>query len=210
MNCEIGRAKLGATAVWTSQYPEDGRAEFAFAGKSNVGKSSLINAMVNRNALARSSKQPGKTRTINFFDVELIEKDGDETLRREDIYFVDLPGYGYAKISRAESAKWGKMVEDYLRGRKQLKILFLLLDVRHEPNANDRMLFEWCAHYEINLQAVATKCDKIKKSQLQKHQSIIRRSLGLGEPPLPFSSETKEGRDALRALIMDKAGGGVL
>ena len=162
--------------------------------------------MVNRNALARSSKQPGKTRTINFFHVEYIEKSfDDETgLPHQNIYFVDLPGYGYAKVSKSESAKWGEMVEKYLKNRTPLKAIFLLLDIRHEPGVHDKMLFDWCRHYHLPYFYIATKSDKLKKSQIQKHVAILRRNLGEKDPPLAFSSETKEGRDNLWTLILDR------
>ena len=197
---EIPYAELAATAVWTSQFPTDGRFEFAFAGKSNVGKSSLINAMLNRKALARASKQPGKTRTINFYETTPL------TTPEVSLYVVDLPGYGFAKISKSESAKWGAMVEGYLKDRPTLKRVFLLMDIRHEPNANDRMLYDWCLYYHLPVTLIATKSDKIKKSQLQKQLAMIRRALSAPEPPMPFSSESKDGREALWAFILSELG----
>ncbi|MDR1665261.1 MAG: GTP-binding protein [Clostridiales bacterium] len=213
-------AKLAATAVRPDQYPS-GLPEFAFAGKSNVGKSSLINAMVNRNALARSSKQPGKTRTLNFYEVEYkFTKPASQAVEntsacsseplRSSLFLVDLPGYGYAKISKEESARWGGMVESYLKNRPPLKALFLLLDIRHEPNANDKMLYDWCVYYKIPLFTVATKSDKLKRSQVPKYLAAIRRSLNTDEPPLAFSSESRAGRDALWSLILDIANKPVL
>ena len=190
----VNHADLAATAVKGEQFPADPRPEVAFAGKSNVGKSSLINAMLNRKALARSSQHPGKTRTLNFYDVD------------HRLYFVDLPGYGYAKVSKSESAKWGGMVEGYLQNRAGLKLLLLLLDIRHEPGAHDKMLYEWCRFHGCPVVTVATKSDKLKKSQIQKHLAILRRGLPGSETPLAFSSETREGRDALWALIMDRCG----
>jgi GTP-binding protein len=194
----ILQASLAATAVWPSQFPTDGRPEIAFAGKSPVGKSSLINALVGRNKLARSSKPPGKTRTLNFYAVEYKHE------AAVPLYFVDLPGYGYAKVSQSESEKWGGMVEGYLKERAPLKALFLLLDIRHEPGAHDKMLFEWCQYYQLPFTVIATKCDKLKRSQIPAHLAAIRKKLGLAEPPLAFSSETKQNRDALWALILDR------
>ena len=190
----INHASLTISAVRKEQYPEGDLPEVAFAGKSNVGKSSLINAMLGRKALARSSQYPGKTRTINFYDVE------------HKLYFVDLPGYGYARVSRSESEKWGAMIESYLKGRENLRLILLLLDIRHEPNENDKMMYDWCVHFGLPCVAVATKSDKVKRSQVQKHISVIRKTLGLDAPPLTFSSESKDGRDNLWALIMDSCG----
>lgn len=209
----IHSAALAATAVRPDQFPADGSPEVAFVGKSNVGKSSLINAMLNRKMLARVSQQPGKTRTINFYDVEYGEAHaatpsegppgGAALPLTQKIRFVDLPGYGYAKVSKTESAQWGQMVEGYLKNRSSLVLMLLLLDIRHEPNANDRMLYEWCRYYQLPLTLVATKSDKLKRSQIPKHLAILRRALPSSETPLPFSSETRDGRDALWSLIMD-------
>lgn len=206
---DITQAGLAATAVFPDQFPTDGRVEFAFAGKSNVGKSSLINAMVNRKALARASRQPGKTRTINFFSVEYKQSEAengsspaDTDAARHSVYFVDLPGYGYAKVSKSESAKWGAMVEGYLKKRPVLKALLLLTDIRHEPTANDHMLYDWCRHYGLPVILVATKSDKLKRSQVPKYLAAIRRAYAADTTPIAFSSDTREGRDALwRALI---------
>ena len=186
---QIIHATLGTTAVYPNQYPVRSRFEIAFAGKSNVGKSSMLNALVNRKGLVRTSQNPGKTRTINFFEVE------------QDWYFVDLPGYGYAKISRQESEKWGAMIENYLKDRKPLLGLVLLLDIRHEPNNNDKMLYEWCKHYELPVILVATKSDKLKRSQIQKHTAMIRRALEAEEEVLPFSSLDRSGRERLWSVL---------
>ena len=188
----INHAVLSHTAVWKSQFPTSGFPEIAFAGKSNVGKSSLINAMLGRRSLARTSGTPGKTRTINFYEVE------------KKLYFVDLPGYGYAKVSKSESAKWGGMVEGYLKERQELKTVVLLVDIRHEPGPNDLMLYDWFLHYGVQATVVATKSDKLNKGQLQKHLAMIQKGLGLDAPPIPFSCKSKDGRDKLWALILDK------
>ena len=185
----ITKAEYATTAVKPDQFPQDGRPEVAFVGRSNVGKSSLINALLNRKKLARTSQHPGKTRTINFFNVE------------DRLYFVDLPGYGYAKVSKSESEKWGEMVDGYLKGRPQLKHIFLLMDIRHEPSAGDKQIYEWCVHYSLPFTIIATKSDKIKKSQVQKHLAMIRKALDAKMPPMPFSSETWEGREALWGVI---------
>lgn len=188
---KVNNVSLDAVAVKADQYPKDGKVEIAFAGKSNVGKSSLINSMVYRKAIARTSQNPGKTRTINFYNVE------------DKLYFVDLPGYGYAKAPKTEIAKWGKMIENYLLKRQELRAIILLIDIRHEPGENDRLMYEWLKHYGYRIIIVATKSDKLKRSQLQKHTAMLRKSLGLAaeDTLIPFSSETKDGRDALWKVI---------
>jgi GTP-binding protein len=201
----IANSQLGATAVWPDQFPDDGLPEFVFVGRSNVGKSSLINCMASRKSLARTSSSPGKTRVINFFRISVLQGTAaatgraSEKISPEDLYFVDLPGYGYAKVSRSESEKWGNMIEGYLKGRRQIKHIIMLLDIRHEPTANDLELFEWLTHYNYNVIAVATKSDKLKRSQVQKHAAALKRALGVDV--LPFSSETLAGRDELWGLI---------
>ena len=175
----------------TSKVPDTAYAEVAFSGKSNVGKSSLINALMNRKALARTSAQPGKTQTINFYNIN------------DAMYLVDLPGYGYAKASEEVKAKWGKMIENYLHTSKQLKAVFLLIDIRHDPSANDRMMYEWMVYQGFAPIIIATKLDKIKRSQLQKQIKLIRETLEVEKDTIviPFSAETKQGREEIWNLI---------
>lgn len=171
----------------TSKLPENTLPEFAFAGKSNVGKSSLINALMNRKAYARTSSQPGKTQTINFYNID------------EKLYFVDLPGYGYAKVSLAEKEKWGKMIERYLKKSEQLRLIFLLIDIRHEPSANDVQMYDWIVYQGFQPVVVATKLDKINRSQVQKQVKLLRDTLKMPKEGalVPFSAETKQGRDEI-------------
>lgn len=188
---KIKNVELSIVCGITSKLPETDRAEIAFAGKSNVGKSSLINALMNRKALARTSATPGKTQTINFYAINDI------------MYLVDLPGYGYAKVSEKEKQQWGKLIERYLNTSKQLKAVFLLIDIRHEPSANDRMMYEWILAQGYQPIIIATKLDKLKRSQVQKHVKMIREGLKLlpGSTIIPFSSETKQGREEIWELI---------
>ncbi|MEA5056936.1 MAG: ribosome biogenesis GTP-binding protein YihA/YsxC [Anaerotignum propionicum] len=188
---EVRETSLAAIGTNFSHYPVDGRMEIAFAGKSNVGKSTLINAMLGRRALARTSSQPGKTRTINFYDVN------------GQMYIVDLPGYGYAKAPKTEIEKWGKMIEEYLGKREELKAIILLLDLRHEPGKNDVMMYEWLKHYGYDIIIAATKSDKLNRSQIPKQLSVIRKALNLGPEDvlIPFSGEKKTGVDELWAVI---------
>lgn len=175
----------------TSVLPENNRPEIAFAGKSNVGKSSLINALMNRKSYARISATPGKTQTINFYNIN------------DELYLVDLPGYGYARVSEKEKERWGKMIERYLHGSAQLKAVFLLIDIRHDPSANDKMMYRWVVEQGYNPIIIATKLDKIKRSQVQKHVKMIKEGLNLvpGTKIIPFSSQTKQGRDEIWELI---------
>ena len=175
----------------TSKIPDNPFNEVAFAGKSNVGKSSLINGLMNRKSLARTSAQPGKTQTINFYNIN------------EAMYLVDLPGYGYAKVSQSEKEKWGKMIEDYLHKSSQLKAVFLLIDIRHDPSANDKMMYDWMVYQGFTPIIIATKLDKIKRSQIQKNVKAIREGLKVkpGTVIIPFSSETKQGRDEIWDFI---------
>ena len=175
----------------TSRLPENDKPEIAFAGKSNVGKSSLINALMNRKAYARTSAQPGKTQTINFYNIN------------DTLYYVDLPGYGYAKVSQAEKEKWGRMIENYLKKSRQLRGVFLLVDIRHEPSANDKQMYDWVVHNGYRPVIIATKLDKIKRSQIQKQIKTVRTGLGIGADVtvIPFSAETKQGREEIWTLI---------
>lgn len=188
---EVNRVELAAVGVRMNQYPEDGLPEVAFVGKSNVGKSTLINAMINRKALARTSSQPGKTRTINFYRVE------------EQLYFVDLPGYGYAKAPKAEIEKWGRMIEEYLEKRQVLRGIVLLADIRHAPGENDKIMYDWLKHYGYDIIIAATKADKLKRSQVQKHLKMLREGFGLApeDTLIAFSGPEKLGKDALWAAI---------
>lgn len=175
----------------TSKLPENKLPEVAFAGKSNVGKSSLINGLMNRKSYARTSAQPGKTQTINYYNIN------------EEIYFVDLPGYGYAKVSKTISEKWGKLIEDYLHQSKQLRLVFLLVDIRHEPSANDKLMYDWIVNHGFYPTIIATKLDKIKKSQVAKHVKMVRQGLNVVEntPIIPYSAITKQGRDEIWELL---------
>lgn len=175
----------------TSKLPKNDLPEVAFAGKSNVGKSSLINAVMNRKALARVSSQPGKTQTINFYNVN------------DEIYVVDLPGYGFAKATEKERERWGKMIETYLNTSDQIRAVFLLVDIRHEPGANDKQMFEWMDYVGYDPIVIATKADKIKRSQLDKHVKMIREGLGADKETIivPFSAETKQGLDTIQDFL---------
>ena len=187
----VKNAELETVCGITSKLPENGQIEVAFAGKSNVGKSSMINALLNRKSLARPSAQPGKTQTINFYNVN------------DAMYLVDLPGYGYAKTSASEKEKWGKMIENYLHTSKKLQAVFLLIDIRHDPSANDKMMYDWMVYQGFTPIIIATKLDKIKRSQIQKNVKAIREGLKVkpGTVIIPFSSETKQGRDELWEVI---------
>lgn len=191
MNLNNVNVYLESVAVKKEQYPNKNLPEIAFVGKSNVGKSSLINTLINRKALARTSSNPGKTRTINFYNIE------------ELLYFVDLPGYGYAKASKTEVEKWGKMIEQYLLKREYLKAIILLIDIRHEPGENDKMMLDWLKHYEYKIIIAATKSDKLKRSQVNRQISHISKCLELKKDDviIPFSSESKNGVENLWDII---------
>lgn len=188
---KIKNVELQIVCGITSKLPETDKVEIAFAGKSNVGKSSLINALMNRKALARTSATPGKTQTINFYNVNDV------------MYLVDLPGYGYAKVSEQEKIKWGQLIERYLNTSKQLKAVFLLIDIRHEPSANDKMMYDWIVAQGYEPIIIATKLDKIKRSQVQKNIKAIKEGLKLipGTIVIPFSAETKQGREEIWELM---------
>ncbi len=175
----------------TSVLPENTMPEFAFAGKSNVGKSSLINALMNRKAYARTSAQPGKTQTINFYNIN------------DALYYVDLPGYGYANANEKVKAQWGVMIEKYLHTSKQLKLVFLLIDIRHAPGKNDIQMYDWVKQMGFEPIIIATKADKIKRSQLDKCLKVIRETLQLGKETtmIPFSSVSKQGREEIYEVI---------
>lgn len=175
----------------TSKLPVNTLPEIAFAGKSNVGKSSLINGLINRKNYARTSSEPGKTQTINFYNVN------------EQLYFVDLPGYGYARVSQSSREKWGKMIEKYLHQSKQLKLVFLLVDIRHEPSANDIQMYEWICYQGFRPVIIATKSDKLSRNQIAKQTSVIRKTLGMksGDVLIPFSAVNKSGRDEIWGLM---------
>lgn len=193
----IKQVSLDIVCGITSKLPDTGKPEIAFAGKSNVGKSSLINGLINRKSLARTSGQPGKTQTINFYHVN------------EAMYLVDLPGYGYARVSEEIKAKWGQMIERYLASSKTLKAVFLLVDIRHAPSANDKIMYDWITHNGFQPIIIATKLDKIKRSQIQKQLKVIRTELDVveGTPVIPFSSQTKQGRDEIWELIEEFCNG---
>ena len=186
----IKNVNLETVCGVTSKLPDNALPEVAFAGKSNVGKSSLINALMNRKSYARTSAQPGKTQTINFYNIN------------EEIYFVDLPGYGYAKASKTEVEKWGQMIERYLQRSKQLKCVFLLIDIRHDPGANDKLMYDWVVANGFTPVIIATKLDKIKRSQIDKQVKLIRDSLGAkGVQIIPFSATSKQGREEIYEVI---------
>jgi GTP-binding protein len=177
---------LEAVGVKFEQYPTSGLPEIAFAGKSNVGKSSLLNGLINRKKLARTSGQPGKTQTINFYNVE------------EKLYLVDLPGYGYARVAKSDRERWAKIIEDYLHQRETLKQVVLLVDGRHEPSNNDQMMMDWIKSFGYDPLVIATKMDKLKRSQHGKAIKTIAKTLNVKSSHiLPFSAVTKDGKDQI-------------
>ncbi|HBF6774535.1 TPA: YihA family ribosome biogenesis GTP-binding protein [Clostridioides difficile] len=191
---KIRSSEITMSAVNKSQYPAEGIPEIALAGRSNVGKSSIINTLLNRRNFARTSQTPGKTRTINFY------------LINNEFYFVDLPGYGYAKIAKSEKEKWGGIMERYLESRQELCSIFLLVDIRHEPTADDKLMYEWIKHFRYNCVVIATKADKISRGQYQKHISIIRKKLQMesSEKVIPVSSLKKTGVEELWEEIVNQ------
>jgi len=187
----IRKVELETVCGITSKLPENTLPEFAFSGKSNVGKSSLINALMNRKSLARTSGQPGKTQTINFYNTN------------DELYLVDLPGYGYAKVAVEVKAKWGKMIERYLQNSQVLQGVFLLIDIRHEPSENDKIMYDWIVANGYRPMIIATKLDKLKRSQVARHVKQVREGLGMEQSDIliPFSAETKQGREEIWALM---------
>ncbi|MCR2043271.1 ribosome biogenesis GTP-binding protein YihA/YsxC [Anaerosalibacter massiliensis] len=188
---KITSAELQTIAVNKEKYPKDNLFEIAFAGKSNVGKSSLINTLVNRKALARTSSRPGKTQTINFYNIN------------KEFRFVDLPGYGYARVSKKEQKKWADMIEEYLHYRKNLIEVIHVIDIRHEPGEHDKSMYEWIKYYGFNGIVVATKADKISRGQWEKHKNIIQNKLGVENKKLivPFSAQKRTNKDEVWKVI---------
>ncbi|KGR90447.1 GTP-binding protein [Ureibacillus massiliensis 4400831 = CIP 108448 = CCUG 49529] len=176
---KVNNVELVISAVKPEQYPEGGLPEFALAGRSNVGKSSFINKMIGRKALARTSSKPGKTQTLNFYKIE------------EQLFFVDVPGYGYAKVSKTEREAWGKMIERYITARDVLRAVLLIVDLRHPPTSDDRMMYDFLKHYNIPTIVIATKADKIPKGKWDKHKKVVKETLDMekGDPLIVFSSE---------------------
>ncbi len=188
---KVHNVEMVISAVRPEQYPEDGLPEFALAGRSNVGKSSFINRMIGRKAMARISSKPGKTQTLNFYKIE------------EQLFFVDVPGYGYAKVSKSERAAWGKMIEKYFTSRELLKAVVLIVDLRHSPTNDDCMMYDFLKHYNIPCIVVATKCDKIPKGKWDKHKKVVRETLQMDreDPLIVFSSEKGIGFEQAWAEI---------
>lgn len=193
---KVTKAEFIISAVGPNQYPEDALPEIALAGRSNVGKSSLINRMINRKNLARTSSTPGKTQHLNYYRVN------------DRLYFVDVPGYGYAKVSKSQREVWGKMIEKYLQERETLKLVLQIIDLRHPPTKDDELMYDWLKAYELPVCVVATKADKVPKSRWQKHLKIIKEALVLraGDPLILFSAEEGIGKDELWAQIKRYAG----
>lgn len=191
---KVNQAEFIISAVGPKQYPEDALPEIALAGRSNVGKSSFINKMLNRKSLARTSSKPGKTQTLNFFKINNI------------FYFVDVPGYGFARVSKTEKEKWGNMIEEYFTSRKELKTAIQLIDVRHPPTKDDQAMYSFLKYYEIPVIIIATKVDKISKGQWQKHEKIVRETLQMDKADslVLFSSETGQGKDEAWKMILER------
>ncbi|MGX9135442.1 ribosome biogenesis GTP-binding protein YihA/YsxC [Rummeliibacillus sp. JY-2-4R] len=188
---KVNNVELVISAVRPAQYPEDGLPEFALAGRSNVGKSSFINRMIGRKSMARISSKPGKTQTLNFYKIE------------EQLFFVDVPGYGYAKVSKTEREAWGKMIEEYITGRGVLKAVVQIVDIRHEPSDDDCMMYDFLKHYNIPTIVIATKADKIKKGNYAKHIKMVKEVLDMdpNDPLILFSSEKAMGMEEAWAEI---------
>lgn len=188
---KIKSAEIVISAVSKAQYPKNSLPEIALAGRSNVGKSSFINKMLNRKNLARTSSKPGKTQTLNFY------------LINEAFYFVDVPGYGYAKVSKTERAKWGNMIETYLTGRHELKSVILIVDLRHPPTNDDVLMYQFLKHYLIPVIVIATKADKIPRGKWEKHAKVVKEKLAIEkeDPVIIFSSETGVGKEEVWQVI---------
>ncbi|GJM74801.1 putative GTP-binding protein EngB [Paenibacillus macerans] len=188
---KVTKAEFVISAVGPNQYPDDALPEIALAGRSNVGKSSLINRMIGRKNLARTSSTPGKTQHLNYYRIN------------DGLYFVDVPGYGYAKVSKSQREAWGKMIEKYLMERETLKLVLLIVDLRHPPSKDDELMYDWLKAYELPVCVVATKADKVPKTRWPKHLKIIKEALVLraGDPVILFSSEEGTGKDELWGLI---------
>jgi GTP-binding protein len=182
---KVTEAEIVISAVGPKQYPTEALPEIALAGRSNVGKSSFINKLINRKNLARTSSKPGKTQTLNFYKIN------------QQFLFVDVPGYGYAKASKSEREKWGQFIEEYLTTREHLRAVIQLVDIRHEPTKDDQAMYEWLEHLGMNVIIVATKVDKISKGKIQKHIKVVKQTLQVkpGVPIIPFSAETAQGKD---------------
>jgi GTP-binding protein len=195
---KVNNAEFVISAVGPDQYPTDALPEIALAGRSNVGKSSLINRLINRKNLARTSSQPGKTQTLNYYRI-IGEIDS--------LYFVDVPGYGYAKVSMSMRQQWGRMIERYIMEREALKLVLLIVDLRHQPSKDDVAMYDWLTHYDKPICVVATKADKVPRSQWHKQMKTVRETLQMraGHPLIMFSSETGLGKDELWALLTEKA-----
>jgi len=191
---KVHNVEMVISAVRPNQYPEDGFPEFALAGRSNVGKSSFINKMIGRKSLARISSKPGKTQTLNFYKIE------------EQLFFVDVPGYGYAKVSKTEREAWGKMIEQYFTDREPLKAVVQIVDLRHAPSADDCMMYDFLKHFDIPVIIIATKADKVKKAQWAKQKKLVKTTLDMvpSDPLIVFSSETGMGFDEAWAEIENR------
>lgn len=190
---DVNNVELIISAVRPEQYPESDLPEYALAGRSNVGKSSFINTMIRRKSMARISQKPGKTQTLNFYKIE------------EALFFVDVPGYGFAKVSKTEREKWGVMIETYITSREQLRGVIQIVDLRHKPTEDDRMMYEFLKYYDIPVIVVATKADKIPRSKWQKNAKIVRETLDFDPDDkfVLFSSETKMGKDEAWQFIKE-------
>lgn len=189
---KVTEAELVISAVGLKQYPVDSLPDIALAGRSNVGKSSFINKMINRKGLARTSSKPGKTQTLNFYKIN------------QELYFVDVPGYGFAKVPKAERERWGRFIEEYILNRDKLKAIILLVDIRHEPTKDDQSMYDWLKHHDIPVIVIATKVDKIPKTKVQRHIKVVKETLGVpkGDPVIAFSSETGQGKDEAWGTIL--------